>query len=136
MDKRQRNRLLEQLDRPSATLGRSLPETVTIDNEVVPIRDLYFALADRERLTEADRRRLEESLRYLRRKRLQLKHRLEEDEKLEYDAGEALVERIHRLDRAIDAFESVDAPELGEQVRAERIESAEELLELLRKCTV
>lgn len=130
MNERQRNELLEQANRNSATLGGSFPETVTVDGETVPLREFYFELTNRDELDD-EQARLDEVLGYMKRERLRLKQRLEDDD-IAYETGQELVERIRELDRAINAFESLNEPSFGEQVRRERIQSAEELVEMLR----
>lgn len=132
MNERQREELLERVYRSSGTVGRSIPETVTLEDESVPLRRVYFEVAGRDELPAEERERVQEVLSYLRRKRLALVQRIEEGG-IEYETGTALVDRIRKLDRAINAFESLDDPSFEEQVRRERVESAREAVELLRE---
>jgi hypothetical protein len=132
MNERQRNELLEQVNRTSATLGGSIPETVTVDDETVPLRAFYFEVADRGELDEEAQARVDDILGYLRRERLRVTQRIENDD-IEYRTGQELVDRIQELDRAVNAFESLEEPSFGEQVRQERIQSAEELRDMLRQ---
>lgn len=131
MNDRQRAELLDRIRRSSATVGRAIPETVTVAGKSVPIREFYFDVSDRSELEPDERQRVEDVLTHLRRERLRLVQRIENDE-VSYERGEELVTEIVDLERAIDAFESVGEPGLAEQLRQVRIESARGLVELLR----
>ena len=132
MNDRRREELLDRLRRTSGTLGASIPETVDVEGESVPLREFYFEIAGQEELREADRERVEEVLSYLRRRRLSLVQRLEEGE-MTYETGESLVRTVQKLDRAINALESLDDPSFEEQVRREQIRSAQELVDIMRE---
>ncbi|UPV76799.1 DUF5788 family protein (plasmid) [Halorussus limi] len=132
MSEQQRTELLEQVYQNSGTIGSSIPETVRIEDETVPLREFYFEIADRDHLQETERERIREVLSYLRRQRLQLIRRVRERE-VDYETGQSLVPRIQSLDRAINAFESLDEPRFEEQVRREKIESARELVDLMQE---
>ncbi|WP_339106100.1 DUF5788 family protein [Haloterrigena salinisoli] len=132
MNEQQRVELLEQVYQSSGTIGSSIPETVRIEDETVPLREFYFEVADRDHRQETERERIREVLSYLRRQRLQLIGQIRERE-VDYETGQSLVPRIQNLDRAINAFESLDEPCFEEQVRREKIESARELVDLMRE---
>lgn len=116
----------------SGTLGRSIPETVQLEGESVPLQEFYIEVSGEEELREEDWESVEEILSYLRRKRMALIRRIRERE-VDYETGEALVLKIRDLDRAINAFESLDDPSFEEQHRRERIASARELIDLMRE---
>ncbi|WP_121822355.1 DUF5788 family protein [Halostella salina] len=132
MTERQRDELLGRVHRTSGTLGGSIPETVRVDGESVPVREFYFEVSDREELTGEARERVEDVLTHLRRERAELVRRIRNRE-VDYATAESLVPDIRELDRAINAFESVEDPSYGEQVRREKIESARELVEMMRE---
>lgn len=131
MNEHEREELLDRIYQMSGTIGNSIPETVRIGDESLPLREFYFEVSDREELQEEDRERIEEILSYLRRERLALVQRIQNRE-VDYETGESLVPKIRDLDRAINAFESLDDPCFEEQVRREKIKSARELVELMR----
>lgn len=132
MNERQRDELMDRIYQTSGTVGRSIPEAVRLGDESVPLREFYFELSGREELADEDRERVEEILSYLRRKRLTFVRRIRKRE-VDYETGESLVSKIRDLDRAINAFESLEDLCFEEQVRRERIESARELIELMRE---
>ena len=132
MNERQREELLEQIYQTSGTVGRSIPETIRLEDESVPLRKFYFEVSGQEELREEDRESVEEILSYLRRKRLALIQRIQNRE-VDYETGKTLVPKIRNLDRAINAFESLEDPSFEEQLRQQKIKSARELVELMRK---
>lgn len=132
MNEQQSEELLSQIYRSSGLVGGSIPETIQLDDESVPVRSFYFKISNQEELHEEDRESVEEILSYLRRKRLSLIQRIR-NRTVDYETGQTFVSRVQMLDRAINAFESLDDPSYEEQVRQEKIESARELVEFMRK---
>ena len=132
MNERERRELLDRLYRTSGTVGNSIPETVDVGDETVPLREFYFEVAGRDELDEAERESVEEIVSSLRRERLSLVQRVRRGE-VDYATGERLVARVRDLDRAINALESLEEPSFEEQVRRERIRSARELVDLMRE---
>lgn len=132
MNERQREELMERIYRTSGTLGRSIPETVRLEDESIPVREFYFEVASRDGLRDEDRERVKEILSYLRRKRLGLIQQIRTCE-VDYETGTSLVPEVRDLDRAINAFESLEEPGLEEQLRREKIRSAQELVDLIRE---
>jgi len=132
MTERERDELLGRVHRTSGTLGGSIPDAVQVDGESVPVSEFYFEVSDRDELTAETRERVEDVLAHLRRERAALIRRIRNRE-VGFETGQSLVPRIRNIDRAINAFESIDDPSLGEQVRRERIESARELVEMMRE---
>jgi len=131
MDDRQRDELLDRIHRSSATVGGSIPETVLLEGESIPLREFYFEISDKQEIQTDEEERFEEILTYLRRERLRLIQLIENDE-VDYESANELVPKISDLDRAIDAFESLEGPDLDEQLRQEKIKSAEGLVDLMR----
>lgn len=131
MKEHQRDALLDRIHRSSTTVGGSIPESVTLDGESVPLREFYFRVSSREELQPNDEERIEEILTYLRRERLRLVQLVQNDE-VDFESGKELVPKIAALERAINAFESLEDPSLEEQLRREKIKSARELVDLMR----
>jgi hypothetical protein len=132
MDERQRDELLGKVRGTNSTIGADIPESITVDGETVPIREVYFEVSGHEELPAADRERVDAILSYLRRRRLALVQQIQRRE-VDYETGESLVDEVRDLDRAINAFESLEDPSLAEQVRREEIESARELVDMMRQ---
>lgn len=130
MNERQRRQLLERTRRPSATLGGEIPEEITVQGTTVDLNQFVFEYKRLETILEDERERIEEVKTKLRRERLERKRRIERDE-IRYEEGERLVRTIHGIDRALNALEGLDSPDIEEQIRRKKIEDARELLALL-----
>lgn len=131
MDEQQRNELLDRIHRSSTTVGGSIPEAVTLDGESIPLREFYFQVSNGEELQPDDEERIEEILTYLRRERLRLVQLIQNNE-VDFETGKDLIPKISALERATNAFESLDDPSLEEQLRQEKIKSAQEVVDLMR----
>jgi hypothetical protein len=132
MDERQRDELLAEATGTSSTIGASIPESVTLDGESVPLREFYFEVSGEDDLGAEQRERVEEVLSYLRRRRLDLVQQIRRRE-VDYETGRSYVEEVRDLDRAINALESLEDPDYAEQLRQEKIESARELVDMMRE---
>jgi hypothetical protein len=80
------------------------------------------------------REQIDAVIRDLRRERLERKRRLEDGD-LCYEEGERLVRSVHGIDRAVNALEGLDEPDVGEQLRRKRLDDARELLSLIETAT-
>lgn len=132
MNERQRERLLDRIYQPSSTVGETIPETAIIDGEPVPIRSTLFELSDSDAPASENEQRIRTIIRGLKRERLRKVNVIKRSD-VDYERGEEIVQEILELDRAINAFESVHDPDLDEQMRHQKIDSANELVELMRQ---
>ncbi|WP_436909835.1 DUF5788 family protein [Halosimplex marinum] len=130
MNDRERQRLLDATRRQSGTIGERIPETVTVEGEELPLREFVFECKRLEGVPESERERIEETKRRLQRERLSRKQRIADGD-ITREEGEALVDEIRGLDRAINALEGLDEPDYGEQLRRKKIRDAEKLLSLI-----
>ena len=117
MKEYERKGLLERVEREGATLGASIPESVSVQGEDIDLREFVFEIKRRETIPEGERDRVEQAKRNLRRERLQRKNRLEEAD-ITKEEGERLVESIIGIDRALNALESLGPTNLEAEGRA------------------
>lgn len=132
MNDRQRQRLLDRIRRKSATIGEELPETVTVQGTEVNLREFVFECKRLDTIPEDERDRIEEMKRRLKRERLARKQRVAEAD-ISYEEGEALVESITGIDRALTALEGLDSPDLSEKLRRKKLEDARDLLAMIEQ---
>jgi len=132
MDEATRRRLLARARRSSNALGKEMVERVEVGGETVSPKELVFACDDLDAVPPELREAVDDALTTLRRERLARIQRLEDDA-IDRETGEALVDAVHALDRAINALEGLDEPGLGERVRRERIQRADKLRSLLER---
>ncbi|WP_135854410.1 DUF5788 family protein [Halorussus salinus] len=132
MNESDRKQLLDRIRRPSATVGAQMPEELTIQETTVDLQEFVFECKNLDAIPEAERDRIEETKRKLRRERLGRKQQIVRNE-VSYEEGERLVESIIGIDRALTALEGLDAPDIGEQMRRKKLEDARELFSLVRQ---
>lgn len=130
MNERQRERLLDRIERPSRTIGEEIPEQLSVLGTTIDLKEFVFECNRLETIPEDEQDRIEEMKRDLRRERLARKHRIARDD-ISYEEGERIARSIHGIDRAVNALESIDSPGIDEELRQKRIEDAKELLALL-----
>lgn len=132
MNDRQRRRLLERIDRPSQTIGKDVPDELTVQGATIDLKAFVFECKRLETIPKHERERIERVKTDLRRERLERKQRIARED-LAAEEGERLVRSIHGIDRALNALEGLDSPSIGEQIRRKRLEDARELRSLLNQ---
>lgn len=132
IDDRTRRRLLAKVDKPSGTVGQSMPDELEVEGATIDLREFVVECSDLDTLSTAQRERIEEVTNGLRRERLSRKRRLE-NEAITEETGERLVEEIQGIERAITALEGIDRPDVEEQLREKELEDARELMTLVRR---
>lgn len=132
MNEQERDRLLDRVHRPSGTLGREIPDEITIQGSSIDVKAFVFECNRLETIPEDTREEVDELKTELRRERLERKQRIARDD-ISYEEGERLVASIRGIDRAINALEDLDAPDIGEQLRQKKMADARELLTLIRQ---
>jgi len=100
---------LERIDREGATVGASIPETITVDGTKHDLRAQVLDLAgedpaESEVASKADELRIE-----VRGKRHDHVSRLEQED-ISLETADQLVERIIGLDRALEVLRGVSDP--------------------------
>jgi len=132
MDDHERRELLGRIRKLSATVGKEVPDEITLQGETVDLNALVFELKALDAIPPAERERVEALKTDLQRERLQRKQRIERDE-VAFEEGERLVETIHGIDRALRALEGLDEPDIGEQLRQKKLQDARELRSLIEQ---
>jgi hypothetical protein len=131
MNDRERQQLLEQLRRPAGSVGREMPDELTVQGTTIDVTEFVFECKRLDAVPESQRERPEEVKTELRRERLERKQRLERED-LTLAEGEELVDSIHGIDRALDALDGLDEPDIGEALRRKKLEDARELLAVMQ----
>lgn len=129
MDESQRRELLGRIRSPSGALGADVPDRIEVQGTTLDLTAFVFECKDLESIPPAQRERIEETKRLLRRERIERRRRIEEGS-ITREEGEELVRSIHGIDRAINALEGLDEPDYGEQLRQKELEDASALLTL------
>ena len=119
----ERKQLLERVDREGATVGASIPETITVQGEEIDLQEFVFEIKRRDTVPPGERERVEQAKRNLRRERLERKERIEEGA-VSFEEGETLADAIIGIDRALEALEGLGRESV--EAEAERQEAADE----------
>jgi hypothetical protein len=128
----QQKQLLERVNREGATVGADIPERITVQGEEVNLREFVFEIKRRETIPPGERDRVERAKKNLRRERLQRVQRIERNE-VSYEEGEALVESVVGIDRALNALEQLRPADLEREAEAQRAADRKRWMKFLRQ---
>jgi len=118
----ERKQLLERVEREGATVGADIPEEITVQGEPVELRSFVFEVNSRETVPAGECERVRAAKKNLRRERLQRKQRIEDGD-ITRAEGEALVEAVVGIDRALNALERLEAADV--EAEADRAAAAD-----------
>ena len=121
MDDAERAELLERVNRKGATIGASLPETVTVDDEELPLAEFVIETRKVPGVPPEHRDLLDDAKRTLRTERAQRLERLEEAP-LDVETAETLADEIVGIDRALNALENIRQPDYGDTAKTAAID--------------
>jgi len=128
----QRKQLLERVERDGATVGASIPETITIQGEEIDLQTFVFEIRRRETIPAGERERVERAKKNLRRERLQRKQRIE-DEEISFSEGERLAESIIGIDRALNELQSLGPVDIEGEATAQEAADKKRWMKFLQK---
>lgn len=114
----ERKQLLARIDREGATIGASIPETITVEGDPLELRAFVFEARSRESVPAEDREEIEMAKRNLRRERIARRDRIEEGE-ISKDEGEELAESIVGIDRALHALSDLGTSSVEAEAEAQ-----------------
>ncbi|MFC4357268.1 DUF5788 family protein [Halobium salinum] len=132
MNDADRRQLLDEVDRPGATVGKAVPERVTVQGESLALREFVFEAKRHEVVPDDLEEEVEETKRELRRERLRRYQRTEREE-LSVEEGRRLVDSIHGIDRALNALSTLEPVDLEDEMRDAAVESHREWFSFLRQ---
>ncbi|WP_262179819.1 DUF5788 family protein [Haloarcula laminariae] len=121
MDDATREKLLRRVNRQGATVGASLPETVTIDGEALPLAEFVVETRRVPGVPPESRELLASAKKTLRSERARRLERLESDP-LDRETAETLADEIVGIDRALNALDNIRQPDYGDTARAAAID--------------
>ncbi|PSP84323.1 hypothetical protein BRC83_05465 [Halobacteriales archaeon QS_1_68_17] len=128
----ERKQLLERIEREGATIGREIPDTITVQGEEIDLHDFVFEIKRRETIPAGERERVERAKKNLRRERLQRKQRLE-DGAITREEGERIVEAVLGIDRALNALENLGPADIESEIEATEAADRKRWMSFLRK---
>ena len=114
----ERKQLLARIDREGATIGASIPETITVEGEPLELRAFVFEVRSRESVPAEDREEIELAKRNLRRERIARRDRIEAGD-ISRERGEELAESIIGIDRALHALSDLGTADIEAEAEAQ-----------------
>ena len=127
----ERKQLLERVERQGATIGASIPDEITIQESSVALRDFVFEIRRRETYPKAERERIRQAKRNLRRARRMRLHTLQEGS-ISRKQGETLADEIIGIDRALNALDEL-SPEIEQEASEHQVESQKRWVRFLKQ---
>jgi len=131
MDDDERETLLRRVNRQGATVGASMPETIAVGDEELPLREFVIETRKIDRLPPDTEETLTAAKRALREERARRVERLE-SAPLDRDAAEELAGEITGIDRALNALGNVRKPTYSESERNASIDDHKRWLGFLK----
>ncbi|GAB7091320.1 hypothetical protein JCM18237_15910 [Halorubrum luteum] len=121
MDEDEREALLKRVNRQSATVGASVPETLDIHGDEIDLREFLVESRKVDRIPPDTMEVVGEALRTLRAERETRVERIETGS-IDRERAEALANEITGIDRAINALENIRQPEFADTANATSID--------------
>ncbi|TQQ80002.1 hypothetical protein EGH24_11040 [Halonotius terrestris] len=121
MDDAEREALIGRVNKQGSTVGASIPETITIDDEAIELAEFIIETREIDELPPDAEEILEQAKRTFRSERATRMERLE-TAPLDQAAAEALADEINGIDRALNALETIRHPDYGEQSKSATID--------------
>lgn len=111
----ERKQLLERIERESATVGTSIPETIEVQDEEIALQEFIFETKRRETVPSGDREQVDQLKKNLRRERNQRIQRIEDDD-ISFETGERLAQSVIGIDRALSALEQLEPVDIEREI--------------------
>lgn len=121
MDDAERADLLRRVNRQSATVGATIPETITIHGEELELREFLIETRKVDEITPETSDILSAAKQAFREERAKRVEELE-TEPLDREAAERLADEIAGIDRALNALRTIRHPDFGAEAHASTID--------------
>lgn len=131
MDEAERRELLERVNRQSATIGRDIPDSITIGDEDVPLDEFLIETREVKGIPEDVKPLVREAQRTLSEERERLVERLE-SEPLDREEAEELADTIVGVDRALNALRSLRGSGFAAEARSSTIDDHKRWVDFMK----
>ena len=121
MDDAERQKLIDRINRPSATIGSDIPETITVGEAEVPLEEFVIETRKLDGVPEELRPAVREAQRSLNAERNRLLERLK-SEPIDRAEAEALADTIVGIDRARNALSSLRRGDFASEASSASLE--------------
>jgi hypothetical protein len=128
----ERAKLIERIERESATVGADIPERIELGDDAVDLRSFVFEIRRRETIPPGERDRVEDAKRSLRRARRERKDDIEVGD-IDFERGEQIAREVIGIDRALEALEDLSASDVEAEAEASAAADRRRWMRFLRK---
>ncbi|MFW5937442.1 MAG: DUF5788 family protein [Halanaeroarchaeum sp.] len=132
MKEYERKQLLERIGRDGATVGATVPETITLQGEPFELKSFVFETKRQTEIPQAHRERVADVKKRLRKERSERRQRLEHDD-VTREEGESIANAIVGIDRALNALESLGETDLEAESQAAETADQKRWLSFLKQ---
>ncbi len=130
MNSDERTELLKRVNRQSATVGASIPETITVDGHELELREFLVETRKVDEIPPETNKLLSRAKQVFAAERNKRVDRLKHDQ-LTSDEAEQLANEIIGIDRARNALKTIRHPDFGEEARNANIDDHKRWLSFL-----
>lgn len=134
MDDRKRAELLQQVNRQSATVGATIPDTIPIQGTEIELAEFIIETRGIDQLPPESETILSEAKRTFREARADRVEQIE-SAALDREEAETLADEIVGIDRALNALETIRHPDFGDQAKAVTIDDHKRWLGFVEELT-
>ncbi|EMA40932.1 DUF5788 family protein [Halobiforma nitratireducens] len=131
MDESERQALLEEVNRQSATVGRQIPDTITVGDEELPLDEFVIETRKVEGIPDEAKPLIRETQRKLSEERERLIERLE-SEPLDREEAEEIATQIVGIDRALNALQSLRGRRYAAESKSASIEDHKRWVDFMK----
>lgn len=121
MDDDEREALLRRINRGSATVGASVPETLTIHGDEIDLKEFLVETRKVDRIPPETMDLVGEATRTLKAER-ETRVQTLESEPIDRERAEAIATEVVGIDRAINALETIRHPDFADETTATTID--------------
>ncbi|MFC7114274.1 DUF5788 family protein [Natronoarchaeum sp. GCM10025703] len=131
MDESEREQLLKQINRQSATIGAKTPDTITVNGEELDLQEFMMETRRVEGVPDEAKELVLDTKRALKAERMELVDRLETEE-MSYEHGKEIADTIVGIDRALNALNSLRGRRYGQRSRSVNVNDHKQWLDFLK----
>ncbi len=130
MNDAEREKLLKRVNRQSATVGASIPETITVDGKAIELKEFLVETRKIETLPPETSELVSRARQLFAAERDERVDRLKNDQ-LTSEEAERLADEIVGIDRAQNALKTIRHPSFGEEAQTNTIDDHKRWLSFL-----
>lgn len=130
MNDAEREKLLKRLNRQSATVGASIPETLTVDGNEIELKEFLIETRKIETLPPETSELVSRARQLFATEREKRVERLKNDQ-LTFEEAEQLADEIIGIDRARNALKTIRHPSFGDEASSATIDDHKRWLSFL-----